>query len=260
MADEHLLDMTAARAGITLSRLKIIENVQARKPNTSIILPTRYGKSDVIRVMSYELYHRDEVATTVVVSPSIQLMEQIIDSKKREKTRQRYNFQRPFVVRDVRKLTGDIAPDGEMLVSTTTQLMQMNLWAFCQWIEFKQHTTGKPVLIFWDECHQESDRNEWGKAIPACGEAGAISVLLTATPFRSQQEKIAGFEYVTLGDYKEERKYSKRIGETEHTYRYLTSEYEETHTTVALIPDVCVLRKPGVSRLPHAYAGSIAWQ
>ena len=166
MTDEHLLDMTEARAGIMRSRLKIIENVQAEKQNTSIILPTRYGKSDVIRMMAYELHHRGEVATTVVVSPSIQLMEQIIDPKKLEKTQKRYNFQRPFTVRDVRTMRRNLDSDGEMLVSMTTQLLQTQLWAFCQWLESRRHQTGKPVLIFWDECHQESDRNEWGKAVP----------------------------------------------------------------------------------------------
>ena len=45
---------------------------------------------------------------------------------------------------------------------------------------------------------------------------------------------------MTLQEYNKERKQGKRVGETEDKYIYEVNVYDETHTTVALVPDVCV--------------------
>ena len=238
--ESSLVNMDSARSGIIESRRLLIESVENGKQYISIVLPTRYGKSDVVRLSAYELCHLRIISAAVVVSPYVNLRDQIISMQKMEKTAERYQFTRGFPCRALKRMTNNFTVNGEMLVSVTMSLIHQNLTSFCDWIRSIKHRTGLPVLMFWDECQMESDKNEWGKVVHACTEAGAISVSLTATPYRNNNEKIAGFDYETIEEYDEERRYNIKIGETDDKDIYKTSIYNEKHSLYVIKPDLYV--------------------
>jgi hypothetical protein len=174
----------------------------------SWVLPTRYGKSDVIRCSFLDLYYRGSVSCAVVFSPAIQLRDQLIDTGKIEDMKKRYRISVPDPLhafsptapgvkarRQWTNLIGSHITQSPTLISTTIQYgLEHDLW-LASWIRVVTEATGKPPVGYIDEAHLSSEANRIGEFIDKWHSAGGLMSVDTATPFRENQERIPGFKY-----------------------------------------------------------------
>ena len=180
--------------------------VERGEKTTAIVLPCRYGKSDVIRLTAVKLWALGTACTSLALSPGENLRDQLGSAARWSLAFRRYKVTlkaQPQIATIDRPKAGircKFNPNGEAFLSATIQLVQNNLDDFAAWVESEVHRTCLPVLVFIDECHSSSDRNEWGKIVPALTDAGAHVVLLTATPERADGLRIPGFEFDVVND------------------------------------------------------------
>ncbi len=183
--------------------MDIIESRLRRgESTTTVVLPCRYGKSDVMRLTAVQLWATGQAVTSIALSPGENLRDQLGSIVKWDNTMRRYGVTlkgRPPAINTIKKPKAGIRckfnPNNEAFLSATIQLVQNNLFLLREWVESEVHRTGLPVVVFIDECHNSSDENEWGKIVPELIDAGAHIVLLTATPERSDDRPIPGFDY-----------------------------------------------------------------
>lgn len=173
---------------------------------TAIVLPTRYGKSDVIRIATLVAVEQRLIACSLVMSPTGFLVKQLLKADKWDKCLARFdagwlkeNGYAPLSFRPkysrLDRVKVNPNANGEHLLSATVQLIDRNTDIFCEWIESVRHQTGLPVAVFMDESHTGSDANQWGKTLKQLAAAGALIVLLTATAERADGETIPGFHF-----------------------------------------------------------------
>jgi hypothetical protein len=189
------------------SAIDLIEQrVNRGEETTAIVLPCRYGKSDVIRLASVKLWALGVACTSLALSPGENLRDQLGSPARWDTALRRYKV---AMKRDPQIATIDrpkagirckFNPNGEAFLSATIQLVQNNLDDFAAWVESEVHRTGLPVLVFIDECHSSSAQNEWGKIVPGLTSAGAHIVLLTATPERADGLRIPGFDFDVIDE------------------------------------------------------------
>lgn len=183
----------------------------------SIVLPTRYGKSDLIRCSFLDMYYQGLVSCAVVLSPAINLQRQMVKPEKIKEMLVRYGIQMPDTLKSLRPTAGGTDAFNQWkslihtsiahnptLISSTQQFGVLHglgetSW-LTMWIKQVISVTGKPPVFFVDECHLGSYANQIGKLAQALFDAGAYVVVLTATPYRADGERIPGFEY-ELMDY-----------------------------------------------------------
>lgn len=180
----------------------IESRVRRGESTTTVVLPCRYGKSDVMRLTAVQLWATGQAVTSIALSPGENLRNQLGSIVKWDNTMRRCGVTlkgRSPAINTIKKPKAGILckfnPNNEAFLSATIQLVQNNLFLFSQWVESEVHRTGLPVVVFIDECHNSSDENEWGKIVPELIAAGAHIVLLTATPERSDDRPIPGFDY-----------------------------------------------------------------
>lgn len=193
-----MINLTNARRGVRDCILSTMTRIKTGEKYTANVLPTRYGKSDVIRVCSILAYEEGLVSASLVLSPNRVLRDQIIDATKFQSTVNRYAIDSENIKTFTLKRVGEyqqICANKEMLISTTMQLVAMNPSLFELWVEHMIYKTGKPPVIFIDEAHTGSEDNTWGDVVEKLVERGAIAILLTATPTRSDGKKIPGFNF-----------------------------------------------------------------
>lgn len=184
-----------------------MERVASEERFTSLVLPTRYGKSDVIRVGAYWSWKAGLVFTTLVMSPGKSLRDQMGEEWRFNEAWKRYGLSGQGVsFRNMQTTPQGVqlnyrapVPNGEMLVSATIQFVQEHLDTIGDWVESVRRATGLPVQIVVDESHTGAEDREWGRLVNALVARGAVAVLLTATPFREDGRAIPGFEFETLG-------------------------------------------------------------
>lgn len=165
------------------------------------VLPTRYGKSDVMRMLAISAKEQNHVGLSLALSPTAVLRDQLVDKRRLAQMRKRYNLtaiqtkgMRQLKMAEYRPGTND-----EALLSTTIQYVQRNIYEIIQMAKYTRSRTGCPLLLLIDECHTASDENTWGTAIQAIvNDGNAIAALFTATPVRTSGEAIPGFTFEVL--------------------------------------------------------------
>lgn len=173
---------------------------------TAVVLPTRYGKSDVIRTATLLGVELNLIACSLVLSPNGFLVKQLLKPDKWTRCLQRFSadwlkennyppisFQPKYA--RLPKVKARPNANGEHLLSATVQLIERNRDIFSDWVESVRHATGLPVAVFMDESHTGSESNKWGAALKQLAGSGALVVLLTATAERSDGKVILGFEF-----------------------------------------------------------------
>lgn len=183
----------------------------------SIVLPTRYGKSDLIRCSFLDMYYQGLASCAVVLSPAINLQRQMVKSSQIESMLARYEIQMPDNLRTMRPTASGVdafkqwrglvhtsIAQNPTLISSTQQFAVLHglsetAW-LTMWIKEVINATGKPPVFFVDECHLGSYSNQIGKLVETLFAAGAYVVVLTATPYRADGDRIPGFDY-ELMDY-----------------------------------------------------------
>ena len=178
--------------------------------HTAIVLPTRYGKSDYMRMTGLHLLHEGAVSGVLVMTPNRVLRNQMVDSLKMNQSFRWYEAKLERATRRGERRKGvapynvDTSPRIEMMVDSeivaaTTSMVSNNLPTFRHWIDYlrKAHRDVPPV-VFVDEAHTASNQTAWGQTIADLAAAGAYIVLCTATPYRTDGQPIPGFEVETI--------------------------------------------------------------
>lgn len=193
----RIMDLNAYRDGQRGAHDVIIDRVVDQKPWTSIVLPTSYGKSDVIRCCAWDLFCQGLAECSLVVSPNVTLRSQIVHKAKTSPWQKRYRIPgNPLVTELKDTVSAGVRhnANGEFLLSVNIQQIHAHLENYAHFVRSVN------TVVFVDETHQYSDQNQWGKVIEALVESGAKAIVLTATPFRSKGEAVIGFEVERYGE------------------------------------------------------------
>lgn len=179
------------------------------KQFTSVILPTRYGKSHLARFITLAGCFGVETPMGVVqpfastglfLTHRGFLSRQIIEPKKWKQ------FGKLFRIQNMPSISAceinrsparpqNIGENGESFIVCTIPMLSNNLDVFQDWVETKRRI-GRPPIVFADEAQffGDGDDKKWGPALLALAEAGALVMPMTATPLRADGELIPGFE------------------------------------------------------------------
>ena len=189
--------------------------------HTAIVLPTRYGKSDYMRMTGLHLVHQGAVSGVMVMTPSRVLRNQMVNAEKLAQSFRWYETKLerinsrgtrrsgifPYNMSDRPEIQKMV--DSE-LVATTTSMVSRNLATIVHWIDHLKSRYGVYPVIFVDEAHTASNQTAWGKTIEALANAHAYIVLCTATPYRTDGQPIPGFQIETISA--EEMSGQQRLG------------------------------------------------
>lgn len=195
------------RRGHVEGVLTACRRFSAGKRYTSIVLPTRYGKSDLARFLTFAGVYGLETETGVIapfascvlfLSHQKFLGDQILDSSRWVKFIERIGFSnlvqlQPAMtsINEVPSSTKDI-PANCIFLSSTVHKIAANTTVFEDWIK----SLSKPPIVIADEAqfYSESEDKAWGPALKAAADAGAFVLPMTGTPIRADKEPIPGFE------------------------------------------------------------------
>lgn len=195
-------DRDALRQGQRDAIDTIVDRFRRAESKTAVVLPTRYGKSDVARVASLYLWDEGEMSCALALSPNEFLRDQLGSTSKWNEATARYHIhtkQPPTLAKVLQRVSVRPNKNGEMFLSATIQLIQRNLDAvYVPWVEDEIRRTGLRPTVWLDESHLSSMGNEYGQVVVRLSRAGAHVVLLTATPERKDGECIPGFEFKTV--------------------------------------------------------------
>ena len=197
---ETEINIGQLREGQRLAVAKIVERVRAghaENSHTAIVLPTRYGKTDVMRVSGMILIPQF-ISRALILVPNNYLRAQVVDTRKWHKSVNFYNLPsgpRGIPIAEATRPPAPPFPRGNALfVAMTIQMAQRHRDLLTQWVEHEIRQYDVPPIVFVDEAHTGSTENQWGQCVNELAESGAFVVLLTATPFRTDREHIPGFE------------------------------------------------------------------
>jgi hypothetical protein len=176
---------------------------------TSVILPTRYGKSHLARFITLAGCFGIETPNGTIppfasaglfLTHRGFLSRQIIEP---EKWRQ---FGKLFRIQNMPSMSAceisrsparpqNVAENGERFIVCTIPMLSNNLEVFTDWTEMKARM-GLPPIVFADEAQffGDGDDKKWGPALMKLAEAGAFIMPMTATPLRADGEMIPGFK------------------------------------------------------------------
>ena len=181
-----------------------------RESHTAIVLPTRYGKSDYMRITGLYLLNQGAVSGVLVMTPNRVLRNQMVDKLKLRQSFRLYEAKLQRINSRGERRTGispyniDSSPKIEMLVdceiaAATNSMVSNNPATFLHWIDhLRKSYRDVPPVIFVDEAHTASNLTAWGQTIAELSAAGAYVVLCTATPYRTDGQPIPGFKVETI--------------------------------------------------------------
>ena len=206
--------------------------------HTAIVLPTRYGKSDYMRMTGLYLLHQGAVSGVMVMTPSRVLRNQMVNEEKLKQSFRWYETKSERINSKGTSISGifpyNMADRPEIqkmvdseLVATTTSMVSRNLTTIVHWIDHLKSRYGVYPVIFVDEAHTASNQTAWGKTIEALADAHAKIVLCTATPYRTDGQPIPGFQIETISE--EEMSGRQRLGA--HVYRRVVYKLVAHHVT-----------------------------
>lgn len=176
---------------------------------TSIILPTRYGKSHLARFITVAgVFGIEAPSGTIHPFASCGLFlthrgflsRQIIDSAKWKEFFKLFKIENPPYIQATQIARSpdrpqNICANGEQFVVATIPMLSNNIEVFADWAELKARN-GRPPIVFADEAQffGDGDDKKWGPALIRLAEAGAFIMPMTATPLRADGELIPGFK------------------------------------------------------------------
>lgn len=175
---------------------------------TSVIMPTRYGKSHLARAVTLAGVFGIELETGVVppfASCALFLTHRGFLSRQIIDRDQWVKFAKIFGVTNMPPIKAchisrsparpqNICENGEIFAVCTIPMLSNNIDVFVDWVEMKAKHS-KPPIIFADEAQffGDGDDKKWGPALVELAQAGAFVMPLTATPMRADGNSIPGF-------------------------------------------------------------------
>jgi hypothetical protein len=196
--DNGGLNLEALRIGQRGAVSTIVNRVREREPYTAIVLPTRYGKTDVMRVAGMQLLYSGHISRALILVPNRVLARQCLLRHKWDEAVNRYGL--PDLPGGISTYFAERAPrlpfppQNAAFVAMTIQMASQNVSDLTHWVKEERKRYGVPPLIFVDESHTGKDDNTWGTCVKKLADAGAFVALLTATPYRSDEGFIHGFQ------------------------------------------------------------------
>jgi superfamily II DNA helicase RecQ len=128
------LDIQPFRIGQRGAFNRIVERVKDKKKSVSVVVPTRYGKSDVIRASAIELQEQKAACHCLIASPCLFLRNQMASPKKNQEMVNRYSIrtsrQVSFDTLDTFNLP--MFQNDEYYISITTQMLSANINEICR--------------------------------------------------------------------------------------------------------------------------------
>ena len=182
----------------------IIDRIQNNENSCSVFLPTGTGKSDVVRAVSIGLKKRNLCSGTWVFSPNEELRNQVIKDEIKECFIRLGVFYETIPFSEETSLDNDRFRNNCILESYTTQFLingnkdNSNVDRFIKHDKIMFKRTGKHVIAIFDESHLFSTDNKWGTTATKLQENGIPIVLITGTPYRSDNLKIPGFKTILV--------------------------------------------------------------
>jgi hypothetical protein len=191
-------DVSRARIGQRAALATTIRRFRTGCSYTAIEMATRYGKSDLMRMVTLAAVDAGDVAVGLCLVVTDYLRFQMDNDRKWNEMMARYDVTWPGPVRHriIDGIVQNPIANGELFLTTTVQFFQWNLNYWIQWANSVRARTGKPIVLHVDECQMQSVENTWGAAVMEFQkQTGAFIVLYTATPDRADGVQIPGFEY-----------------------------------------------------------------
>jgi len=189
---------------------------------TSVIMPTRYGKSHLARAITLAGAFGIELETGVVppfASCALFLTHRGFLSRQIIDREQWIKFAKIFGVSNMPPVKAcqisksparpqNICENGEIFAVCTISMLSNNIDVFVDWAEIKTKYS-KPPIVFADEAQffGDGDDKKWGPALIEMAQAGAFIMPLTATPMRADGDSIPGFLH--LGAITDSDEYNK---------------------------------------------------
>ncbi|MCY4437048.1 MAG: DEAD/DEAH box helicase family protein [Chloroflexi bacterium] len=195
------VDLTAFREHQRLAYDTVVENVRRGKKTTGIVLPPRYGKSDVIRMSAARLIADGVVSRAFFVTPNSILTAQLIDDRKVSDMAHRYKLgpAAPITTAAIENRPRLPFPNVAF-AAMNIQLANNNMPFFTELVKSTIRKTGLAPVVYFDEIHTASLSNSWGRCIKEWQDAGAFIVGLTATPYRTDKHRLPGFTYRSVSN------------------------------------------------------------
>lgn len=216
----------------------------------SVVLPTRYGKSDAIRLLA--MYSRScGIGGSLVLSPSEYLRSQICSAKKVADMAARYGFEQRIA-----NTFGEICSKAELagealsrlvLGSSTIQMIGATKMVepspmhggeslLCHTMKQVAAQCGGKILVMIDEAHECGEALARGKMVEELTKAGCIIVLFTATPYRTDGDRIPGMREELLDQDTVNR--FRIVDEDQEKGLVLIEQNQIDRIRYRLIPDV----------------------
>ena len=191
-----MYDETKLRSGQKRSLDTIIMRLRSGCSHIAIVMATRYGKSDLQRIAALKAIDQGLACCAISLSPNTFLCDQMDSEKKWAAFCTRLAIRSTPKHSRLSTCVQNPIINGEVFLSITMQFFQRNLEYFKDWAKAMYDRTGKPMLLFVDECHTQSTMNEWGNGVTDWQHhtSGRV-VLCTATANRADGVRIPGFEY-----------------------------------------------------------------
>ena len=159
------IDRTKLREG----QLGAIDTIAARRRSnngfTSVVLPTRYGKSDVARLSARLMARDGMVSNALIIVPAINLVEQLLDGTKLKASAEFYGFPREVFgqVQTINAQPRISRLKSSTISAITTHMANRHLPTLEQWVDAmkapKPIGSGLPPVVYMDEAHLGSDGN-----------------------------------------------------------------------------------------------------
>lgn len=227
-----LLNWDAFRKGQREAVRTAVEAYRKGEQWAAIVLPTRYGKTDVSRCVAYYLWKKGRIDAAIMLEPSRPIVEQVCDASNWEEPVQRYGLypSEEIKIRELETTTDlqDPRPNGEWFLGITTQLFHQAYSGLKKWVQ------NRNVLLVVDECHNTSETNEWGTTVQEFANDGGIVMSMTATANRSDNEGIPGFESSFLKEDEGTQSVPKSADEED---KMIIQVYNSVRGRYQIIPD-----------------------
>jgi hypothetical protein len=198
------------RIGQRLAYDVCLTRFASRESYTTIVVPTRYGKSDLMRCIAYTATADRIISGAIAFTPFQTLTTQLVAKKKVLEMALRYGLEDDSRVTNVRQLISfsEHQPfsNGEYLLAANMQLaMRDNISLFRDLVDHQRYETGLPLALFFDECQFISEQKRWGEFVHIAADMGCVLALMTATAIRDDGDEIPGFYRERLARTDEER-------------------------------------------------------
>ena len=245
-------DPAKLRPGQRGAITEIITRRRSNEKFTSLVLPTRYGKSDVARLSALQMMSDGLVSNALIVVPAVNLVEQMLADAKLRASAGWYGFS-PEAFYPTQTIT---APPRlkrlkeAKLSAITTSMANLHIKTLVHWIDMMKGPAGPgiPPVVYMDEAHLGNDGNRWGNICTVLAEAGAHVVVMTATPFRSDGRPIPGFKKIT-------REVLKTTSDGRERVLYVTEPHWETTLEEAMQEDPAPMAQ--ITYQPFGIAGRL---